>query len=108
VTGVQTCALPILENGRLDQLAEELSTEEAVAAGSAAEQLFWEVFAGLSEADQRILLYHAQVNGEGHWAADLADEVGMTAGAIRVRRLRLMERLRAEMKRRGLAVRPEP
>jgi RNA polymerase sigma-70 factor (ECF subfamily) len=68
------------------------------------ERVFWEVFDTLPEGDRRILLYHALVNGEGHWAADLAGEMGLSAGAIRVRRLRSCERVRSEMRRRGFTV----
>jgi RNA polymerase sigma factor (sigma-70 family) len=95
-----------LEAGQLEQLSGDEAILPVERAGEA-EQTFWEVFADLPDTDQRILLSHARVNGEGPWAADLAGELGMTAGTIRVRRLRVMERLRKEMKRRGLAVRAD-
>ncbi len=58
----------------------------------------------LSEIDQRIILAYAHANGEGCWAADLAEELPLSAGAIRTRRGRILEDLRVEMKRRGYTV----
>ncbi len=48
------------------------------------------------EIDRVILLASTQ---EGHWAKDLARQLGMTAGAVRVRRHRLVAKLREEMDR---------
>lgn len=81
--------------------------EDSQSTPSPAEQAFWEILAGLSEVDRRIILFHAQVDGAGHWAADLAGELGISAGAIRVRRLRIVERIRLEMQKRGFSPSPK-
>jgi RNA polymerase sigma factor (sigma-70 family) len=99
------------EAGRLEQLPEaggsppgEWSAEPGAAGWSEQERAFWEVFSRLPEKDRRILLYYAEFGGEGRWASSLAGELGMSAGAIRVRRLRGMARIRAELRRRGFAL----
>jgi RNA polymerase sigma factor (sigma-70 family) len=47
--------------------------------------------------DRQILLAYAHARGGEHWAAEVAAEVGLPAGTVRVRRGRLMERLRRKM-----------
>jgi RNA polymerase sigma factor (sigma-70 family) len=91
---------PVLHPGRAAPRGEPESTEEF----SPQELAFWEVLKDLPEADRRVVLYHAQVNGEGHWAAELSGELGLSAGAVRVRRGRIMKRIRAEMARRGYSI----
>jgi len=91
--------------GGRDPLPGEPPGQESPVELSAQERAFWEVLNGLPELDRRIVLYHAQVNGQGSWAADLSGEVGLSAGAIRVRRLRAMRRIQAELNGRGYATR---
>jgi RNA polymerase sigma-70 factor, ECF subfamily len=51
----------------------------------------------LPDVDHRILSTYAQAGGDGPWAADLAEELGLRAGTIRVRCRRIKEKLRKEM-----------
>jgi RNA polymerase sigma-70 factor (ECF subfamily) len=51
----------------------------------------------LPEVDQRIITGYADADGEGPWAATLGRELGMQPGAVRVRCLRIKERLRREL-----------
>jgi RNA polymerase sigma factor (sigma-70 family) len=103
-----------LAEGSLEQIAEtrdltdgladgrEGNSPKSLASGSVGEeQAFWEVLNSLPEVDRRIILYHAQVNGTGSWAVDLAGELGLTAGNIRVRRGRILKRICDELTRRG-------
>jgi DNA-directed RNA polymerase specialized sigma24 family protein len=66
---------------------------------SVLEQDTQEIFVSLSIMDQKILIAHA--DGNPRWAADLSGEIGMKAGAIRVRLIRLHERIEEELNRRG-------
>jgi len=62
-----------------------------------------EIFNRLDSGDRRIMNKWAQA-GEGEaWASDLAAELGIPAGRIRVQRSRLHDRITAELARRGHA-----
>ena len=58
-----------------------------------------DIFVSLSIMDQKILNAHA--DGGTSWAADLSGEIGMKAGTIRVRLIRLHVVIEEEMTRRG-------
>jgi len=100
------------EGDYLEQLAESPAAPfsgAGVGEGSAVpaeERAFWEVFSGLPEVDRHILLHYAQVDGEGHWAVELAQTLNLSPGAIRTRRLRSMERIRQALARKGFTVPP--
>jgi DNA-directed RNA polymerase specialized sigma24 family protein len=49
---------------------------------------------GLSDLDRTIILAWARAEGKDSWAAGLAEELGMSAGTIRVRRLRIFQTIR--------------
>jgi RNA polymerase sigma factor (sigma-70 family) len=74
---------------------------------SAEETALAEILEGLSQEDRQIILRYASTNGEGSWATDLARELKIPAGRIRVKRLRILKAIRAELKRRGHPVLPE-
>ena len=56
-----------------------------------------EILLGLPAVDHRIITAYAHAGGDGPWAADLAGELGLRAGTIRVRCRRIKERIRREM-----------
>jgi RNA polymerase sigma-70 factor (ECF subfamily) len=62
----------------------------------AAHQHLVELLASLTDSDRRILDAHAN-DPDGPWAANVAPQLGMTPVAVRVRRFRLVQRLRAEL-----------
>ena len=62
-----------------------------------------EILGSLDLNDQRIMIKWAQAGERETWAADLAAEMGIPAGRIRVQRTRLCDRIRAELTRRGHA-----
>jgi RNA polymerase sigma-70 factor (ECF subfamily) len=66
-----------------------------------------EVLDQLSDVDRTIILRYALVDGQGPWAANLAAELNIDAGLIRVRRLRILDKIKAEMHRRGHPVAAE-
>jgi RNA polymerase sigma factor (sigma-70 family) len=51
----------------------------------------------LPEPDRRILLAFAEKGDGGAWASELAEELAMTANAVRVRKSRLLDWLRQKM-----------
>lgn len=59
-----------------------------------------QIMQSLSPTDRKILNAYATNKG-GRWAADLAPELRLSAGAVRVRRYRLTQKIKAEMLRRG-------
>jgi RNA polymerase sigma-70 factor (ECF subfamily) len=69
------------------------------AALSRAETDLLEIVRGLPEVDREILL--ASTSGAADWAAALAEGLGVPAGTLRVRRLRLLRKVRAAMARLG-------
>src|SRR5437588_370314 len=56
-----------------------------------------ELLQQLPEADRRILLTFGERRDEGAWVGELAEELGMTANAVRVRKSRLLDWLRQKM-----------
>jgi RNA polymerase sigma factor (sigma-70 family) len=59
----------------------------------------------LTQIDHRILSVYADTGGSGHWAADLAEELGIRPGTIRVRCSRLKEKIRKELQTRTATAR---
>ena len=53
--------------------------------------------AALSEHDRRLLLFYVEYGGTAGWTFDLAKELGVSPGAIRVRRFRLFDKLRKQL-----------
>jgi RNA polymerase sigma factor (sigma-70 family) len=51
----------------------------------------------LSHVDNHIISVYAHTGGQGPWAAALAEDLGLSAGAIRVRCHRIKEKIRKEM-----------
>jgi RNA polymerase sigma-70 factor (ECF subfamily) len=51
----------------------------------------------LPHVDHQIISVYARTGGQGPWAADLAEDLGLSAGAIRVRCHRIKEKIRKEM-----------
>ena len=56
-----------------------------------------ELLQQLPEADRRILLTFGERRDEGAWVGELAEELSMTANAVRVRKSRLLDWLRQKM-----------
>jgi RNA polymerase sigma factor (sigma-70 family) len=61
-----------------------------------------QILVKLSPRDHRIISEYALAGGAGPWAADLAGELGIPAGSIRVRCHRIKEKIRKEFRSRGL------
>jgi DNA-directed RNA polymerase specialized sigma24 family protein len=59
------------------------------------------VLGGLASVDQCILAEHARAGGQGPWAAGLAQDLGVGAGAIRVRCHRLRQKVRQALEVHG-------
>jgi RNA polymerase sigma factor (sigma-70 family) len=55
----------------------------------------------LPEDERRILGAYANADGSEAWAANLAMELGISSGLIRVKRLRIEKKIRREMQKRG-------
>jgi hypothetical protein len=55
----------------------------------------------LPEDERRIIGAYASADGTEAWAANLANELGISSGLIRVKRLRIEKKIRREMQRRG-------
>ncbi|MEZ6056585.1 MAG: sigma-70 family RNA polymerase sigma factor [Planctomycetaceae bacterium] len=51
----------------------------------------------LSTADRDLLRHWVNHRDSGKWAQEIADQIGSTPGAVRVRRIRLINRLRREL-----------
>jgi RNA polymerase sigma factor (sigma-70 family) len=83
----------------LDQLPERLGKsreddgEEPIVPGKELD----EILQKLAFVDHRIISEYARAGGEGPWAAGLAEDLGLSAGAIRVRCHRLKKKIRQEM-----------
>jgi RNA polymerase sigma factor (sigma-70 family) len=60
-----------------------------------------QVLSRLPAVDHRIISGYARADGAGPWAAELALELGMRPGAVRVRCLRIKERIRKELQAAG-------
>ncbi|WP_368411436.1 RNA polymerase sigma factor [Paludisphaera mucosa] len=65
------------------------------------EEALHAVLESLSETDRTIILRSASADEQESWAAKLAPELSMSAGAIRVRRIRIQEKIRTAMAERG-------
>jgi RNA polymerase sigma factor (sigma-70 family) len=59
-----------------------------------------EILLRLPQIDHRIISVYADTGGSGRWAADLAEELGIRPGTIRVRCSRLKEKIRKELQAR--------
>jgi DNA-directed RNA polymerase specialized sigma24 family protein len=55
------------------------------------------VLAHLPPDDRIILLTFAEHAGEGEWAQTAAERTGLSEANVRVRKMRLMERIRTEL-----------
>jgi RNA polymerase sigma factor (sigma-70 family) len=83
----------------LDQLPEQIGKtraddrEEPIVPGKELDQILQK----LAFVDHRIISEYARAGGEGPWAAGLAEDLGLSAGAIRVRCHRLKKKIRQEM-----------
>lgn len=68
---------------------------------SAEQQDLLDILRGLPEEERRIIAAYAAAEGPEAWAADLAKELGISSGLIRVKRLRIEKKIRREMQKRG-------
>jgi RNA polymerase sigma factor (sigma-70 family) len=60
-------------------------------------------------ADQlQIILEYFRTDGGGSWAVDLAPQIGVRAGTIRVMRNRILEKIKRELHKRGYNVPESP
>ena len=59
-----------------------------------------EILRGLPGIDHRILSVYADTGDDGRWAADLAEELGIRPGTIRVRCFRLKAKIRKQLQAR--------
>jgi len=80
--------------------APHLESAREDARASAAVLAIRQIMQRLSQMDRAILNAYAANKG-GSWATDLARELHASPGALRVRRYRLTQRIKAEMLRRG-------
>ena len=71
---------------------------------SAEELHLAEILDGLPIVDRQIVLEYHRTDGAGKWAAELAPEIGLLPGTIRVKLRRLHEQIRQEFQRRGYPV----
>ena len=55
----------------------------------------------LPDDERRIIGAYASADGAEAWAANLAIELGISSGLIRVKRLRIEKKIRREMQKRG-------
>jgi len=53
-----------------------------------------EILAALPPYDREIILEHSRTDGAGQWAVELGERLGIRAGTIRVKRLRIKERIK--------------
>lgn len=60
-----------------------------------------EILAALPPYDREIILEHARTDGAGQWAVELGEKLGIRAGTIRVKRLRIKERIKRAFQDRG-------
>jgi RNA polymerase sigma factor (sigma-70 family) len=80
---------------------EEAEDGAALPPLSAQQQDLLDVLRDLPEDERRIIGAYASADGTEAWAADLAKELGISSGLIRVKRLRIEKKIRREMQRRG-------
>jgi RNA polymerase sigma factor (sigma-70 family) len=60
-----------------------------------------EILAALPPYDREIILEHSRTDGAGQWAVELGERLGIRAGTIRVKRLRIKERIKRAFQDRG-------
>jgi RNA polymerase sigma factor (sigma-70 family) len=81
--------------------AEVSSAERSASHGARPLKDLRNIVLSLPIHDRRILQAYLAADGQGSWASDLAEELRMSSDAIRVSRMRLLDKIRAEMIRRG-------
>jgi RNA polymerase sigma factor (sigma-70 family) len=81
--------------------------EEAGATPLSAEQQdLLDILQELPDDERRIIGAYANADGMEAWAANLANELGISSGLIRVKRLRIEKKIRREMLKRGHVLTP--
>lgn len=68
---------------------------------SAEQQDLLDILRELPDDERRIIGAYASADGTEAWAANLAIEMGISSGLIRVKRLRIEKKIRREMQKRG-------
>jgi RNA polymerase sigma factor (sigma-70 family) len=68
---------------------------------SAEQQDLLDILRDLPDDERRIIGAYANADGTEAWAANLAIELGVSSGLIRVKRLRIEKKIRREMQKRG-------
>ena len=68
---------------------------------SAEQQDLLDILNDLPDEERRIIAAYANADGTEAWAANLANELGISSGLIRVKRLRIEKKIRREMQKRG-------
>lgn len=75
--------------------------EESATPLSAEQQDLLDILRELPDDERRIIGAYANADGTEAWAANLAIELGISSGLIRVKRLRIEKKIRREMQKRG-------
>jgi RNA polymerase sigma factor (sigma-70 family) len=87
-----------------ETMAGESMGDEAAAEQSAVERDLEFVLSNLPAEHLQIILEYFRTDGEGPWAVDLAEQIGLRAGTIRVMRNRILEKIKREVRKRGYDV----
>ena len=82
-------------------MSEDEDEESATSALSPEQQDLLAIVRDLPDEERRIIGAYASADGTEAWAANLASELGISSGLIRVKRLRIEKKIRREMQRRG-------
>jgi RNA polymerase sigma factor (sigma-70 family) len=92
-----------LEADQVAGVPDKKPGDEETANPGPIKQMLEDILESLSPVDRCIITGFAQAGGEGPWASNLAGELGLRAGTIRVRCQRIKARIRKQLQAAGLA-----